>query len=405
MSEKETNFADLSESVILDLKALGYMDSTLTNYRRFYARLEMFMKTVAAKEYSSEIGKAFIELYYPADTKNRRTILTRIRRLDDHLNKLPYKFHRNMKITDIPTDFVQLLDDYLAYCDRIGNKSGTIEGKKSFCLIFLKFLAEINCKNISEITAEVVAKSCLKYRNKDGYAVLRQFLKYLFEHELIPKDISMVVPHFRRKQIIPSIFTPEEIKNMEETIDTNSMTGKRDIAILLLITRLGLRSGDVASLKLSELDFSSLHINLIQEKTGKPLSVFMTQDVLLALKTHIENSSDHLADGYVFHSMYAPYGRITTSIIRHIVNNCIISANIDVNGRKHGPHALRSSLASSLVSGGVPYDTVRKILGHSDPDAIKHYVKTDIERLRCCAIDPPEPAGIFFELLDGRRQV
>ena len=54
---------------------------------------------------------------------------------------------------------------------------------------------------------------------------------------------------------------------------------------------------------------------------------------------------------------------------------------------------------------GVPYDTVRKILGHSDADAIKHYVKTDIERLRCCAIDPPEPAGIFFELLDGRRQV
>ncbi|MBQ7522502.1 MAG: tyrosine-type recombinase/integrase [Clostridia bacterium] len=91
--------------------------------------------------------------------------------------------------------------------------------------------------------------------------------------------------------------------------------------------------------------------------------------------------------------------------VRHIVNNCIISVNIDVNGRKHGPHALRSSLASSLVSGGVPYDTVRKILGHSDPDAIKHYVKTDIERLRRCAIDPPEPAGIFFELLDGRRQV
>ncbi|MBR1750355.1 MAG: IS66 family insertion sequence element accessory protein TnpB [Ruminococcus sp.] len=36
---------------------------------------------------------------------------------------------------------------------------------------------------------------------------------------------------------------------------------------------------------------------------------------------------------------------------------------------------------------------------------LKHYVKTDIERLRKCALDPPEPMGIFLDLLCGRRRV
>lgn len=191
---------------------------------------------------------------------------------------------------------------------------------------------------------------------------------------------------------------------MEDAINLDTSTGKRNLAILLLVTRMGLRSGDIAELKLSSIDLISDHIALIQQKTGEPLSVFMPNDVFFALKSHIENAGSRLSDGYVFHSMKAPYGKLSTSIIRHIVKDCIDASGIDVKGRKHGPHALRSSLASNLVSGGTSYDTVRKILGHSDPDVIKHYVKTDIERLRKCAIDPPEPRGIFLDLLCGRRR-
>lgn len=127
------------------------------------------------------------------------------------------------------------------------------------------------------------AKSCLFYTNKDGYAVLRQFLRYLFEKGSITKDLSTIVPHYKRRQIIPSVFTPEEIKKMEDTIPRVTLTGKRNLAILLLVTRMGLRSGDIAELKLSSIDFSSSHVDLIQQKTGEPLSVFMPVDVSFAL--------------------------------------------------------------------------------------------------------------------------
>ena len=405
MNEKQKDFWTLSEAVIAELKGLEYMDSSLTNYRRLYARIDAFMGDCSIEEYSPDVGKAFIDEYYPCDTRRRRIVLMMIRRLDDYQSKVPYRCHRAMKSSDTPSAFTGVLDDYLEYCNSIGNKHRTIDTKKYFCLIFLQFLSDIGCKDISELTAEIVAKSCLIYTNKDGYAALRQFLRYLFEKCLITKDLSAIVPRYKRRQIVPSVFTPEEVKKIEDTINLDLPTGKRNLAILLLITRMGLRSGDIADLKLSSIDFSSSHIDLIQQKTGEPLSVYMPEDVSSALKAHIENAGARLSDRYVFHSMIAPYGILTTSIIRHIVKECIVSADIDLKGRKHGPHALRSSLASNLVSGGTSYDTVRKILGHTDPDAVKHYVKTDIECLRKCALVPPEPTGIFLDLLCGRGQV
>ena len=95
--------------------------------------------------------------------------------------------------------------------------------------------------------------------------------------------------------------------------------------------------------------------------------------------------------------MSAPYGRITTSIIRHATDRYFHKAGIDTSRKKHGPHTFRSSLASSMVNDGVSYETVRRILGHSDLNVIKHYAKGDIENLRLCALDPPRPKGIFAD--------
>jgi len=57
--------------------------------------------------------------------------------------------------------------------------------------------------------------------------------------------------------------------------------------------------------------------------------------------------------------------------------------------------------ASALVNDTIPYEAVRKILGHSDPNVIKHYAKLNVEMLRQCTIEVPEPSGKFKEFLQG----
>ena len=192
---------------------------------------------------------------------------------------------------------------------------------------------------------------------------------------------------------------------METSIDTSTITGKRNLAIIRLASRMGLRAGDITALKLSEIDFIGGYITITQEKTNVPLALQMPSDVSEALKVYLENDKYFLKDGYVFHSMTAPYGRITTSVIRHVLNECVHNANINVAGRKHGSHALRSSLASSMVNDGASYEVVRRILGHTDPNVIKRYAKADIENLRLCAIDPPPASGLFLEYLSGKEVI
>ena len=74
MSKKQTDFLTLSEAVIIELKGLGYMDSSLTNYRRLYRRVGSFMEERAVKEYLPAFGKAFIDEYYPCDNDRRRMV-------------------------------------------------------------------------------------------------------------------------------------------------------------------------------------------------------------------------------------------------------------------------------------------------------------------------------------------
>ncbi len=168
---------------------------------------------------------------------------------------------------------------------------------------------------------------------------------------------------------------------------------------------MGLRAGDIAKLKLSEVTLSSGYISITQEKTGIALTLQMPCEVANAISLHLDNDKYSLEDGYVFHSLTAPYGCITTSIIRHALNECFATANVNTAGKKHGPHAFRSSLASSMVNDNVSYEVVRRILGHSDPDVIKHYAKADIENLRICSIDPPIPIGIFRDYLSSKEVI
>jgi site-specific recombinase XerD len=99
----------------------------------------------------------------------------------------------------------------------------------------------------------------------------------------------------------------------------------------------------------------------------------------------------------------APFEKISTSIIRHALTESFKAAGIDISNKKHGPHTLRSSMASSMINSNIPYNIVRKTLGHTDPQAIKHYAKVDIEKLRLHAIDVPAPSGVFAAVLQWRE--
>lgn len=404
MTQKAVSFNELMDGVLDQLRINGYMESTLTIYRRTYSRIRVFINRFDTDFYTPEIGAKFL-----ADTKVKKSTASAyacaIRRLNDFIESKPFRSHHDCPHVQAPPEFTSILEEFLQECIDSGNKPATLQFKERTCGLFLDSLKKGGCTDLSCLDAGRVSRSLLTFSNKERYAVIRQFLRFLADKSITETDLSGIVPHYRRRKNLPTTYTPEEIARVEYAVDTSTDTGKRNLAIIRLATRMGLRSGDIARLKLTEIDFCNGVINITQEKTGIPFSLQMPSDVFDTLTAHVKNDTRSSVDGYVFHCMVAPYGRISTSIIRHAINDSFATAKVDTSGKKHGPHAFRSSLASSMVNDGTPYEVVRRILGHSDPDVIKHYAKADIENLRMCSIDPPVPTGLFGSYLSGKEVV
>ena len=74
---------------------------------------------------------------------------------------------------------------------------------------------------------------------------------------------------------------------------------------------------------------------------------------------------------FLFLRKNAPFERMTTSTMCNALTEYFMAAGIDISEKKHGLHTLRASLASSMVNNNVPYEVVRKVLGHNDPRGIR----------------------------------
>ncbi len=400
MTEKTLDFSDLTSRVLLQLRAEHYKDSSIVDYRRFYKRVEIYMQSQGISEYSVKVGEAFMETVHVAPP----TLVgckCKMRRLDDCLNGLPYRSHHGGSTLVICDTYKRILEDYLQSCEQNGNRSSTLREKRKICTRFLNYVEEAGCCDISKLTPELITKSLLIFENKANYAMIHLFLRYLADSGHMDADMSGIIPHYKQRIPLPTVYSIDEIQKIENAVDISTDTGVRNLAMIRLATRMGLRAGDIAKLRWGEIDFEAGQISFIQEKTGQPQTLSMPGEVAEALHEYFKHPCPDVNDDYVFHGMKAPYERISTSVIRYVVNECIKHANIDIAGRRHGPRAFRSSLATSMVNDDISYETVRKVLGHSDPNVVKRYARTDIDHLRVCAIEPPPPSGRFAGYLSG----
>lgn len=97
---------------------------------------------------------------------------------------------------------------------------------------------------------------------------VRLFLRYLVLEEKLKTDYSTLVPHYSKPYVIPSVYSIDEIKRIENSVDISTVQGKRDYAIILFASRMGLRSSDIVRLKIEDIKEKD-EINIIQQKQGK----------------------------------------------------------------------------------------------------------------------------------------
>jgi len=228
---------------------------------------------------------------------------------------------------------------------------------------------------------------------------LRSFLRYLHSNQLHPQDLAETIPSIkaRKQNRIPSVWTPDHVSKLLEAIDRGNPAGKRDYAMILLVTRLGLRTIDLKRLKLENLKWQENRITLVQSKTSRELNLPLLPDVGWAIIDYLKNGRPKVESPYVFLRHLAPLEPFADEDRLHqIIVKYMRLAKIPISPqKKKGMHSLRHTLASKLLQENTPLSVISDILGHVSSDSTAVYLKVDVDMLRECALDPE---GVFLHV-------
>lgn len=398
---------ELTVKLIRCQKERKYAQSAIERSITFAKRLSQFMEEKGLGIYTESVGSEFIKemrARYAVDTF--LAIQLFIARLDAIQKNKDFVVCRKTSVPiKLPFGLDVLCSAYIEHCQRKGLSRRTLDDYEKKCRWFLKGLMDNGITQAEDIDASAVSGALLCLTSAEYIPDIQRFLRFLFQERYLDHDYSYIIPNFKRPKPLPSVYSMEEIRQIEAAVDRSTPCGKRDYAIVLMTTRFVIRAGDIVKMLLEQLDFQNSRVMIIQSKTKVPLSLPMVPELRRALLDYIENGRNKSSDPHVFLSLHPPYSGLTNATPGQTVRRVIHAAGIEPGNRRSGSHAMRSSLASSMVNDNVSYETVRRTLGHTNPNAIKSYVRVDVEHLRPYSLEPPPATGQFAELLYGKKAV
>jgi integrase/recombinase XerD len=306
-----------------------------------------------------------------------------------------------------PARFRVLRDDYVGSCRVRGNAEATVTAKDKAASRFLGYLDDMGVYDLAALGVRDVSGFLLRQcglRRKTVAALrscLGDFLAFLAAQGRAPQGLADRLPPLRylRHESEPHLWTAEQIRRVLGVIDRQSATGKRDYAMILMTARLGLRISDLRQLELADLDWRARTITIVQHKTGRPLSLPLLDDVGWAVIDYVRHARPETACAKVFIKHRHPFDAFGgASSVASRLSRYAARAGIEfAPDRVCGMHSLRGALAVAMIGNGAPMPVVSAVLGHASSDTTQaYYLRFDVERLRCCALDVEDvlaPAG------------
>lgn len=244
----------------------------------------------------------------------------------------------------------------------------------------------------ADVTAFVVAHCNQQSRGSAKMTVtaLRSLLGFLHVEGMVKRPLAAAVPSVagRRLMGLPKGLEPNQVRRLLDSCDRRTRFGRRDFAILIILVRLGLRIGEVASLELDNIDWWAGEI-VINGKGKRADRLPLPIDVGEAMVAYLHRTRPKSADGRtVFVRLRAPHRALSTGGVAQVVYSAAQRA-----GLPHiHPHRLRHTAATQLLRAGASLPEIGQLLRHRSTLTTAIYAKVDREALRTIA--RPWPGGV-----------
>lgn len=249
--------------------------------------------------------------------------------------------------------------------------------------------ADLREVSAAEVTRAVLRESGTVSAGSVQFFVvaLRSFLRYCHLTGLIEMDLSAAsLPVTgRRRSTLPQRISTADARALLRACDRRTTVGRRDYAVILILLRLGLRSCEVAALRLDDLDWRAGQVTV--HGKGQRLDLLpLPSDVGAAIAAYLRHARPRTDRREVFLTITAPRTGLARGGVSLIVRRACVRAGLT----PCGAHRLRHTLACDMVRAGVPLHEIGQVLRHRDGTSTSIYARVDVDQLRTVARPWPD---------------
>lgn len=365
-----------------ELEAQGYRRSAVGDQLRVLAHVSRWLE-------SSSIGPESL-------TRERVAEFLTVRREAGYTLWLSEKgvapllaYLRQVGVVPCPVPLVattaagRLLDQFGSYLhDERGLAPATVVSDVHVARLFLQTRPPQDPGLQTLTPAEVVEFVRIQCERRSAAYVtagLRAFLRFCHVTGRTPRSLADAVPRVASWRLagLPKAVDPEAVRALLRSCDRRTTYGRRDFAVLMLLSRLGLRSGEVAALRLGDIDWRAGEL-VVRGKGPKLERLPLPVDVGEAVAAWLRRGRPGCAAREVITRIRAPHGPLSPSGI-----HAVVSAACDRAGVAHvHPHRLRHTVATEMLGAGAGLREIGQVLRHQSVFTTTIYAKVDRAGLR-----------------------
>lgn len=218
---------------------------------------------------------------------------------------------------------------------------------------------------------------------KGRVAELRSLLRFLFIEGLTEVALAASVPPVAgwRDTALPPTLTRVDVEAIIAAAGTPSPLGPRNLAVVLLLARLGLRAAEVGGLQLGDIDWRAGEL-MVRGKGRRVERLPLPVDAGEAIAAYVRDARPVTPSRAVFVTRFAPWRALAPQTVSKIVYAASIEAGVDP---PVCAHRLRHALATEMLAGGAVLAEISQVLRHRDLATTAVYAKVDHAALRSLA--------------------
>ena len=401
LANKKMSISELSAGLLKLLDSRGYSKDYHYWVSSILHQLRDHCAANETRYYTWEVAEDFMKTRYgipPGTVDIKHRFVHRVMGMLYDYQRFNDVVVRKRIYREFPPCFKDRSEEYLNDLHNAWKSDITIEKHRLFLWRFAGFLVDHGIYSYDSITISLLTDffnlllcNHCSQSMREYSSILRRYFSFLYENGYMKHNLATQIPSFptiKTPRRLPSVWTEEEIENVLNAVDRSGPQGKRDYAILMLASKLGLRSVDIRNLEFNNIDWENHQINIVQKKTGEPLSLPLPPDVGWALIDYAKNGRPVCDENKIFVHANAPY--IPLQTLDGMLSKYLKRAKIHKERKVHrGMHALRHSLATHMLERETPIHVIQEVLGHISVNTTKIYTSVDTNKLRECALEVP----------------